>query len=74
MTLDEVAKLFRLSPSHDYGSADYRDGRIVGLRGLGIWASDLKKLRDLVPDLRLIEINRVKHLEGDWLRVDVWED
>lgn len=73
MTLDEAVSAFQWSPAHDYGAADYEEGKIVGLRGLGVWATDLQKLRQMVPRLALIEIGRIKRMEGDWLHVDVWE-
>lgn len=73
MTLHEAVLHFRLSPIHDFQRHDERDGKFVALYALGLWESDLQHLQEMVPDLRVRELRRTKHEDGDWLRVDVME-
>lgn len=74
MTLDEIARIYRWSPVHDYGSANSVEGRLVSIYGLGIWQADLESLRSQIPNLRVLEKGHVDHHEGRWLRVDLHEE
>lgn len=71
MTLDEIAREFRWDPLHDYGSALRENGKIVAVHELGIWEEDLARVMASVPDLQVLVRHRVRHDQGDWLRVDL---
>lgn len=73
MTLDEAARHFGWSLVHDYSRKEVSGGRIVAIRGLGIWEADLEELKRIVQGLNVVENHRVKHDHDDWLRADIEE-
>lgn len=72
MTLDQAAKIYQWSRSHDYTSETIEDGKIVAIEGLGLWEGDLLYLEEQIPDLGTTTRSRVDHgANGVWLRVDL---
>lgn len=73
MTLNEAAKLYWWSVTHDYAGAVTESGKIVAIFGLGIWERDLRRLEEQIPNLVSWTRSRVTHDDDDWLRVDLRE-